>query len=56
MLAEQAIKEVKIIYKEAYGEDISDDSAYELGQNFLNCDAYSLQNPAPVQGIFWKIS
>lgn len=35
-LSNEAIQEFKQIYKEEYGEEISDDEANKLGVNFLN--------------------
>lgn len=36
MLTKEAVEEFKRIYKEHYGKEISNQEAYELGQNLLN--------------------
>lgn len=36
MISEKALKEFKEIYKEEFGEDISDEEAIDLGTRLIN--------------------
>lgn len=40
MLSDEALNEFKKIYKEEYGEEVSDEQAEELGLNLLTLFSY----------------